>query len=215
VPQTSNSNSVSTVVVVLTRTLESKGAIPDQEVNLLTIGDVVVGGEVVIPRGSKIACHVAEVITKGKDEPQSALAIIVDKAVTGRGVEIPLQAIVVAVARPTNSLSSDPTYGMMHSNEPRMAGTSPGGTASAGGMSSSSKTSSTAAVATANIKGRMDEPSLLNENSQGAVGYEGLSLSWHLIAPPPVTVFASKGKNVKLEAGTQMLLRLATPQVPK
>ena len=74
--------------------------------------------------------------------------------------------------------------------------------------------SSTAAVATADIKGRMDEPSLLNENSQGAVGYEGLSLSWHLIAPPPITVFASKGKNVKLEAGTQMLLRIATPQVP-
>ena len=214
--QTSNSNSVSTVVVVLTRTVESKGAIPDLELNLRTISDVVVGGEVVIPRGSKIACHVSEAITKGKDEPQSVLAIVVDKAVTGRGVEIPLQAIVAAIAAPpNNSLAGDPTYGMMHSNEPKMLGNGPGSAASTGSLSSGSKARSTAAVATADLKGKMDETSLLNENSQGAAGYEGLSISWHLIAPPPITVFASNGKNVKLNAGTQMLLRMATPQLPR
>jgi hypothetical protein len=211
-----NQSQVSAAFAVLTKSVESKSATINEELNLRTISDVVVSGEVVIPRGSKVVGHVAETITKGKDEPQSVLAIVVDKAVTVRGVEIPLQAIIAAVAAPpNNSLSADPTYGMMHSNEPKMVGNGPGSAASSGSLSSSSKASSTAAVATAEIKGKMDERSQLDENSQGVVGYEGLSLSWHLMTPPPVSVFACKGKNVKLEAGTQILLRMTTPRLVK
>ncbi|MFN2491770.1 MAG: hypothetical protein ABR501_02665 [Pyrinomonadaceae bacterium] len=101
--------------------------------------------------------HVTEVATKGKDGPQSLLAVAIDKAITARGIEIPLQAIIAAVAAPQgNSLTSDPTYGMMHSNEPKMIGSGPG-SASTGSLSATSKANSTAAVATAEIKGRMDE----------------------------------------------------------
>ena len=213
--QTGDQPRVCTVFAVLTKSLESKSATAGQELVLRTISYIIVYGKVIIPKGSKLLGHVSEVATKGKDEPQSVLAIIIEKAVTTDGTEIPLQAIIAAVARPSSALSSDPTYGMMHSNEPKMIGTGPGSAPSTGGLSASSKAASTAAVATANIKGGMDETSLLNENSQGADGYEGLSLSWHLMAPPPVTVFASKGKNVKLEAGTQMLLRMAPPRLAK
>lgn len=104
---------------------------------------------------------------------------------------------------------------MMHSNEPKMTGSGAGSAASSGTLSPSSKAGSTAAVATANLKGRMDEPFLLDENSQGAVGYEGLSLSWGLASPPPFTVFACKRKNLKLESGTQMLLRMASPRLAR
>jgi hypothetical protein len=213
--QTGDQPRVTTVFAVLTKSLESKSATANQEVILQSISDVIVDGKVIIPKGSKLVGHVSEVATRGKDEPQSVLAIIIDKAVTTEGVEILLQAIIAAVARPKSALSSDPTYGMMHSNEPKMIGSGASSAASTGGLSASSKVSSTAAVATANLKGGMDESSLLNENSQGAEGYEGLSLSWRLMAPPPVTVFASKGKNVKLEAGTQMLLRMAPPRLAK
>jgi hypothetical protein len=212
--QTRDKPQVSTVIAVLTKSVETKSATVGQEVILRTISDVVVDEEVVIPKGSKLLSHITEVTTKGKDEPQSRLAIVVDKAVKTNGVEIPLQAIVAAITAPQNgSLSSDPTYTMMHSNEPKMIGVSPGNAASTGGLSSSSKAGSTAAVATAAIKGGMDEASLLNENSHGAIGYEGLSLSWHLMVPPPVTVFASKGKNVKLEEGAQVLLRMVPPRL--
>ena len=199
---------VSTVFAVLTRAVESKNATTGQEVILRTISDVVVDGEVIIPRDSKLVGHVAEAITKGRDEPQSVLSVIIDKAVRNDRSEVPLQAIIVAVAAPQDkSLSTDPTYGMMHSNEPKMIQMGPG--------SPATKAASTAAVATADIKGRMDAPLLLTRESQGALGYEGLSLSWHLMAPPPVTVFASKGKNVKLDAETQMLLRMASPHLAR
>jgi len=131
---------------------------------------------------------------------------VIDKAVNKDGREISLQAIIAAIAAPRkDSLATDPTYGMMHSNEPTMTSAH---------VDVTSKASSTAAVATADLKG-MDQPSLLDEESQGAIGYEGLSISWHLVVPPPITVFASKGKNVKLEAGTQMLLRMAPPTLPR
>src|SRR6266446_7890768 len=212
--QSYSSPPVSKVFALLSKTVESKSASVGDELFLQTISDVVVDGQVIIPQGSKLLAHVAGAITKGKGEPQSILAITVDKAIAAGGGEILLQAIVVAIAAPVDPLSSDPTYGMMHSNEPKMIGSGPQGTANSGGLAASSKASSNAAVATAEIKGHM-EPLLLTEDSQGTVGYEGISISWQLTMPPPLTVFASKAKNVKLEAGTQMLLRMASSRVPK
>lgn len=207
---------VSVVFAVLSNSVEAKSAAAGQELTLRTISDVTDNGAVLIPKGSKLLGHIEEVNVKGKGIEQTELYIIIDKAVIREGTVIPLQAIIAAVAPPPNNdLSSDPTYGMMHSNEQKMTGGGPSSASSAGGLPPASKASSTAAVATADVKGRMDEPSLLNETSQGAVGYEGLSLSWHLIVPPPVTVFATKSSNLKLKAGTQMLLRMATPRLPR
>src|ERR1700687_1268933 len=88
--QTGEQNRVSTVFAVLTKSLESKSATAGQELSLRTISDVMTNGAVVIPRGSRLVGHISEVATKGKDEPQSVLAIVIDKAVTTGGREIPL-----------------------------------------------------------------------------------------------------------------------------
>jgi hypothetical protein len=56
---------------------------------------------------------------------------------------------------------------------------------------------------------------LLNAESQGAIGFSGLSLSWRLTAPPAVTVFSSNRKEIKLDAGTQVLLRIARPELAR
>jgi hypothetical protein len=53
---------------------------------------------------------------------------------------------------------------------------------------------------------------LLTEDSQGALGYEGVSITWSLTIPPPLTIFAASAKNLKILSGTQMLLRLIPPQ---
>ena len=206
--------SVSKVFATLSKSLDSKSSAIGDEFAMETISDVFVDGQLVIPRGSKFSCHVAGVVSKGKGEPQSLLTIVIDKAVARGGRDISVQAIVVAIAAPVNSLSSDPTYGMMHSNEPKMVGSGSRVTTNTGGLPASSKANSTAAVATAELKGRM-ETMLLTEDSLGAVGYEGVSISWHLSIPPPLTVFSTRAKNMKLEAGTQMLLRMASPRLPR
>src|SRR5262249_18971843 len=127
-----------------------------QEIILETISDIIVDGQVVIPARSKITGHVTEVSAKGKDAGDAALALVLDKAVRTDGTRFDLQAIIAAVAAPNDdSLASDPTYGMMRSNEPKMAAR-PSSTASSGELSASSKATSTAAVATAELKGAID-----------------------------------------------------------
>src|SRR5438876_9687596 len=204
---------VVTAFAVLSTSLDSKTSSIGDEVLLTTISDITVDGTIVIPNGSKIVGHVGGAVRKGKDEPKSVLAIVIDKALI-KGAEIPLQAIIVAIAAPKQLLADDPTYEMMHSNEPKMVGTGPAGTTTSGSLPASSKASSTAAVATAEIKGRGDEPFVLRDDSQGTYGYEDLLISWNLAMPPPLTVFATKAKNLKLHIGTQVLLRMTPPRLP-
>lgn len=208
---------VSTVFAVLTKSAESKSASAGQELTLRTISDVVVEGEVVIPKGSRLLGRITEVKVKGEGSAQSSLSVVVEKAVTKEGAELPVQAIIAAVAAPQGRPDdTDPTYGMLHSAEPKMTSTAPGRTSDAAGqLPSGSRGGGTAEVSAAERQAGGREPLLLKEDSQGAVGYEGLSLSWQLTTPPPVTVFSSRGKNVKLDAGAQMLLRMASPRPVK
>ena len=207
---------VSTLIGVLTSSLESRSATVGQEFTLKTISDLVVEGQLIIPRGSRVLGHVTEAVTKGKDQSHSELSLVIEKAVRPDGSEVPLQGIIAALVAPQNtSLSDDPTYGLLHSNEPAQrisASSTVGSGGGSGTLPAASKAGSTAAVATANLKGPMDLPTVLDADSQGAYGYEDFSMAWHLITPPPITVISSKGKNVKLKAGTQMLLRMAPPR---
>lgn len=204
---------VTIVFAVLTKRLETRTGSVNQELTLRTISDVVVDGVVVIPNGSTLIGHIVEVANKGKDSQQSTLAIVIDKAVLAFGREVSLQAIVAAVAAPQDgALTSDPTYGMMHSNEPKMVGSGPTGSSRRDELSPSSKADSTATLGTARINGEMRKGLLLNADSNGAIGFSGLTLSWRLDAPPPVTVFSSKSKEIKLDVGTQVLLRMAPPR---
>ena len=204
----SNQPAVSTIFAIVVKRIDTKSAKLDEELTLRTISDVVVNGIVVIPSGSRVVGHIVELATKGKGSDQSILAIVIDKAILESGKEISLQGIIAAVAAPPDSsLSSDPTYAMMHSNEPKMVGTGPGT------ASPASKVDSTAALGSARINGEMRKDLLLNAESQGAIGFSGLSLSWRLTAPPAVTVFSSNRKEIKLDAGTQVLLRIARPEL--
>ena len=212
--QTGESRKISTAFAVTVDALDLKIAKVGQQVSLQTVGNVIVDGRIVIPENSIIVAHITQVTTKGKDQTQSALAIVIDRAVRKDEVSIPLQAIIAAVAAPrNNSLTSDPAYAMLHSNEPHMSG-NPTSAASSGELSASSKATSNSAVATAELKGRMDDGWQLTEESNSAIGYEGLSITWSLATPPPFTVFVSKSKNLKLLAGTQVLLRMVPPRLP-
>ena len=69
-------------------------------------------------------------------------------------------------------------------------------------------------VATSDLKDAVQEE-LLNEKSSGAIGYDGLALSWGLATLPPFTIFVTKNKSFKLSERSQVLLRMAPPRLPK
>src|SRR5881398_610399 len=85
---------VSKVFAVLTKSLESKIAKADDEVNLRTLNDVVVDGVVAIPSGSRLIAHISDTREKAKSAPPFELAIVIDQAITKDERKIPLQAII-------------------------------------------------------------------------------------------------------------------------
>lgn len=193
------SNRVSIAFAVLLKPLDSKSAKAGDSFTLRTARDILIDGKAVIPRASTLDAHLAET----PDTSGKSIAIVLDDAVLHDGRKIPIQGIISAIAPPTQqqSLSEDPSYGMMHSNEP---------TASA---ASAGNASSGAAVATAGLKQVTDPGWRLSDDSQGAVQMPELSLRWLLDQPPPTTVIETKKKSFKLPQGTQMVIRMAEPRM--
>jgi len=178
---------VAKVFATLETSIDTLTSARDDRFTLVTINDVGIGGKVVIPKGSKIVGHVAGVTSKGKDASKSVLGLLIDKAVTDSG-DVPLQAIIVAVAAPKTP-------------EPQSSASA------TANVSDQAKTNAPVRAVQAG-----DVTRLLAENDQGAIGFEDVTISWHLSIPPPLTILATRGKRLRIEAGSQMLLRMMPPK---
>lgn len=189
---------VSVAFAVLTSDIDSRSAKPNDALSLRVVRDLVVGNNIVIPRDAVIQAHVAE-LPAGEAAASKSLGIVLTEAVLKNGRTVRIEGIISALAAPAGGIQNDPTYSMMHSNEP---------TAAAGTASSAQ---SGAAVATAGIQHGGDPSFRLTEASQGAVDMPGISLRWLLTQPPPVTVVETKKKFLRLVSGTQVAIRMAQP----
>jgi hypothetical protein len=202
---------VVTTIAVLNQPIDAKTASAGQQLIFRVAKDVVVDNQVVIPRGSKIMAHVGKAEADGKHDPKSSVCLVIDKVVlSGSTIEMPLQGIIAAIAAPPNAggMADDPQFGMMHSM-------SAGQGREPQSLSSESPTGPNAAVKTAQMKQVIDVPTLLTDDSAGAIGMNGVTLKWELASPPPATVINSKSKDLRLASGTQMLIRMAPPALPK
>ena len=182
----------------LDQTLDFKTAKAGDKIVLHLTRDLAFNGKTLMPRGAALSATVID----AKDG--NALSIVLDKATPKPGQDIPLMGIIAAVAAPPGSLTEDPLYSMNRSTEP---------TQRTGNLSQTSVASSGAAVQTAQIEGQNRPKSNLQEDSSGAIGIDGLKLNWVLDKPPATTVMTAKKKNFKLRGGTEILLRLAPPQM--
>jgi hypothetical protein len=182
----------------LSQTLDFKTAKAGDKISLHLTRDLVVDGKTLLPHGAALTATVIE----AKDG--NALSFVLDKATLKTGQEIPLMGIIAAVAAPPGDLSDDPFYSMNRSAE---------ATQRTGNASTTSLASSGAAVQTAKLKGENGAKSNLREDSSGAIGIDGLKLNWVLGKPPATTVMTAKKKNFKLPSGTEILLRMAPPQI--
>ena len=160
--------------------------------------DVLSHGQIAIPRGAKIIGHVTDVKTHSKESPDSKLGIAFDKMVMKDGKEAALPIVVQAVARPLQLVAPDTRMG---------GGGMSSGDASSGTMPSRS-TERVAAIPIDAGSGSDTPPPAtvapLAATSQGVVGMKGLSLK----ASAGTSVISSETDNVRLESGTQMILRV-------
>ena len=195
-----NAQKATVIFCALDDSLDFKVAKAGDSVALHTTRDLLEDGKVLLPRGTPLSARVT-------DANERSVSLVLDKATLKSGKSVPLMGIIVALAVPDNSsLSDDPQYGLISSrNATAGAGKVPGRDP----VASTSMASSGAEAQTAILKGENAVKSALSADSQGAIGIEGLTLTWMVDKPPATTVFTSKKKNLKIRKGAELLLRTA------
>lgn len=193
---------------------------PGDTVVAKTTRDVKSDGRVVIPKGSRIFGHVTQASARSEGASESSLGIVFDHAILKNGQEVPLNTSIQAIAAAqtaasasgmddTGSMSADGMGAV--SSGARAGGGLLGGVGAAGGAVTNttanlgSTVGGTANSATS-VGGSL--AGSLNSTSSGVVGLPGMALNSATSAAVQESVITSAGKNLRLDSGTQMLLKV-------
>ena len=209
------------LVAELTKSLNARKLRPGDKITAKIIQAVVLKGKVVIPQGAKLAGNVTETKARSKEDPESRLGIIFVKVKTKDGAEFALDAVIQALApAPPSSVDSEdpmlpPTLGQATaSSAPQPIGSGRSTRSQGAPPPSPSRPSLSTSLspnsperATPRSKQRPQDNRILSAGSRGIFGLPGLTLRSTGTAQIPV--IASIEKDVKLENGTQMVLRVA------
>jgi hypothetical protein len=163
----------------------------------------------VLPKGAKLVGHITRSSARSKGDPESTLGIQFDKAELKGQQEKPLSGMIVeAVAAPSETPTSfgggangaPSSGGGTATNNPSMSGSR--GTRQDTGTPQSGQRSTYPTAGTG-----AEEPNAtgsLPPNARGVYGIEGMSLARNPSSGE--IVITSKGKNVRLDSGTRLLL---------
>jgi hypothetical protein len=216
----------------LTKGLDAKKAKQGDPVMAKCMQEVKGKGDFRIPKNAKLIGHVTEAQARGKGQAQSSLAIAFDKAQLKDGREIPLQAIIQAIAPPqsaamemdnsapgndsmgapaASSRSSGGALGGVNSTV-NSAGSEAGRTTSNVGGATASTAGNLGSQASATAGGPLNSPagSSLNTASTGVIGLKGLQLDTAASNATQGSVIHSSSDNVRLESGTRLVLRMVS-----
>jgi hypothetical protein len=195
--------------VELSKALDAKKSKANDRIEARTATDLLAHGQIVVPRNTKIIGHVTEAKAHSKTSPDSTLGISFDRVLLKGGREVPLQVAVQAIARPLQ-VGSGPEANVPRPD--RQAGLSapgqhgPMGDASTSGVPSSYPGDLTPDPIARNGSTGSENSTIipLSPTSKGVVGMKGLSLD----TSGPAAILSSNSGNVRLEAGTQLILRV-------
>ena len=188
------------------KTIDAKKAKPGEIVEAKTLDEIKSGTQVIAPRGSKILGHVVAANPREKDTP-SRLEIAFDKLDLGDGSEIPFPATIQAVSKPVvnNNMNTGPDNAaapLGGQSGPLNGGR--GGMQQPGGMGQPNVPQNAGGMGTGGGYPQNVPSRTISPNAQGVEGISGVSLS---AGPAHDTLLTSDKHNVKLDSGTQMILR--------
>ena len=191
----------------LSKSIDAKKAKQGDPVEAKVAQDLLSNGQVIIPRGSKITGHVTTAKPHDKADPSSNLGIAFDQIDVKDKGTFALQASIQAMAKPVMLVSPGMTGPAPDTSESPSSGSSG---AAAGGMGRTGASQgaaqgpvSTPSDASAGSPSSQPAGTPLSAQSQGAVGMEGITMN----SQPQGTLISSAEKNVKLDSGTQLILR--------
>jgi hypothetical protein len=220
------------VVAELTQSLNGKKLKPGDRVKAEVSQDVLFHGRIIIPAESKLLGYVTEVKARGGDQ-QSRLGIVFNKVVVKHGGELRVQGVIHTLAAPaprrslvdepdpmlpaadvaarvTNSGPMGSRPGSIHANSGRINSPAMGTGTLSNFPPLPDPLNAAPLEARRKISGLDDRPGHLSAGMpQGVFGLKGLSLSGSSSAPGPVIL--STAEEVKLDYGTQMLVKVVLP----
>ena len=172
-------------------------------------------GEVLVPKDTKVTGHVTEVQARNKEQKESRLAIVFDRAVTknGNAMQLPMSIQAVIGHQQNNNLNAP--AGNEQAAVPSPGGGMPaggGGGGRAGSMSSpqASNTATRPAASTGipapDTSSNGPHPAI-NAQAQGVIGIANVTLS-PASGGAQGSVMTSEKGNIKLESGTMLLLKV-------
>jgi len=187
----------------LESTLDSKKIKTGEPVAARTTEALKVDGKTILPNGTKLIGHVVASQARANGDSDSLLAIQFDKAVLKDKEELPIAVVIRAIAPPRRKVTGDSV------GQDPLAGTHAGTMTSPMGTG---RTDSTMERVTANRGEAEDANSELGADgnltpaSRGVYGIKGLRLAADSSKMPPVVIFNSAEKSVRVESETRLLL---------
>ena len=205
----------STIQAELVKSVDARKNKVGDEVVAKTTHDVKSDGHVVLPKGSKLIGHVTTVKAHSKEEANSELAIAFDHAILKDGTEMPLALSIQAIGRgQASAAAADDTMASGGGSPGPSGGHNYGGggmggarSAAGGVLNTANSAVGTTAHTTGAAGGAVSGP--LSGSSQGVVGLPGLSLSTQTSASTNASVISSRGSNVHLDSGTEIVLQVS------
>jgi hypothetical protein len=198
------------LAVELSKSLDAKKIKANDRIEARTATDLLAHGQIVLPRNAKIIGHVTEAKARSKDSPDSMIGITFDRMILKDGREVPLQLAVQAIARPlqfaATAEGSVPRADRPAGGVPNMPGQRGAiGDASNQGVPASYPGDLAPIPDPMAQNGSASSTVVpLSPTSKGVVGMKGLSLD----TSGPAAVLSSTTGNVRLESGTQLILRV-------
>jgi hypothetical protein len=193
--------------VELSKSLDAKKAKPNDRIEARTATDLLAHGQIVLPHNTKIVGHVTEAKGRSKASPDSMIGITFDRMLLKDGREVPLQLAIQAIARPLQ-IGSNPEGNVPRADRPGgvpMGQRGPLGDASTQGVPPAYP-GDLAPIPDPMAPNRTSDSTVvaLSPTSKGVVGMKGLTLD----TSGPAAVLSSNTGNVRLESGTQLVLRV-------
>jgi hypothetical protein len=198
-----------TICAVLEKTVDARKAKAGDAIVGKTTMAVLWHGKVVIASGARIVGHVTDVAVHSKSQAKSELGITFDRVVLKGGGEVPLQTVVQAIGygglpRPGEQQEdtiANPTY-----SAGAAAAAMSGGAANRRSNPEAPRIETSGTPTPEAPESAAANPAL-DAGSKGVVGIDGLTLTEGSTAAR-ASVIEAKNKNVKLERGTQLILRI-------
>lgn len=216
--ETSASELIGTdVVAELDKSIDAKKAKVGDAVKATITQDVLSRGKIVIRRGSKLVGHVTQTKIRTKEDRESRLGVVFDRAVLKHGGEINFSAAVRALApgvrissvdRP-DPMGAPPSSAMGSGGGPTAISSGPAGKSSGSGPSpgAMNQAAQAAMQAGAAPSGNAQDYGLMGGGSRGVFGLPGLRLTAES-GLGRGSIITSITHNVRLDSGTQMVVQV-------